>query len=361
MKILALNWRDITHPRAGGAETNVHEILKRLIKKKHKVTLFCGYYQGSKRYDKIDGIEIIRAGNIATVYLLAIFFYFTKFRKENYDLIFENISGTPWMTMLYSRKPRIAIIYHIVGDIFFKEIPFLIALIAYFIESSIMPIFYKNTKVLAISKSEKGDLIDLGFKNLDIINLGLDKKLRPNNKIRSKSPIILHVGRLMYYKRVDILINLMKDVVKQVKDAKLYIVGRGESKESLESLVSELGLNNNVKFFGFVSEKKKLELLQNSWVFVTPSYKEGWGIVVLEANACGVPAISFNVSGLKSSIVNNKTGYLVETEEDMLKKIITLIKDKKLRTKMSKQSIEWSKNFDWNKTTNKFIDVIKHL
>src|SRR3989338_6160985 len=106
MKILALNWRDITHPRAGGAEVNVHEILKRLVKQKHKVTLFCGYYNGAKRYDKIDGINIIRYGNIITVYLWAFIFYISKLRKEKYDLIFENISGAPWMSMLYSRKPR---------------------------------------------------------------------------------------------------------------------------------------------------------------------------------------------------------------------------------------------------------------
>ena len=234
MKILALNWRDITHPRAGGAEVNVHEILKRLVKQKHKVTLFCGYYKGAKRYDNIDGINIIRYGNIITVYFWAFIFYIFRLRKENYDLIFENISGTPWMSMLYSRKPRITIIYHIIGRIYLKEIFFPVALIAMFIESYLMPLLYRNEKVLAISESSREELSEMGFRNIDMISMGIDKNLKPKSKEKSKNPIIIHHGRLMKYKRVEILIRLMRLIIKQHKNIHLYIVGKGEAENNLK-------------------------------------------------------------------------------------------------------------------------------
>ncbi|MBI2667168.1 glycosyltransferase family 4 protein [Candidatus Woesearchaeota archaeon] len=362
MNILALNWRDITHPRAGGAELNVHEILKRLVKQKHKVTLFCGYYNGAKRHDKIDGINVIRYGNIITVYLWAFIFYIFKLRKEKYDLIFENISGAPWMSMLYSRKPRVTIIYHIVGDIYLKEIFFPVALIAMFIESYLMPLLYRNEKVLAISESSREELSKMGFRNIDMISMGIDRNLKPKLKVKSKyNPIIIHHGRLMNYKRVEILVRLMRLVAKKYKNAQLYIVGKGEAENNLKKLTKELHLEDNIKFFGFVSEKKKLELLQKSWIFITPSYKEGWGIVVLEANACGVPAISFDVPGLRNAIINNKTGYLVKDEDEMLEKTIDLIEDKKTRDKMSREAVKWSKNFDWDKTAKTFLNIVKKL
>ena len=360
MKILALNWRDITHPRAGGAEVNVHEILKRLSKQNHKVTLFCGYYKGAKRHENIDGVEIIRYGNIMTVYLWAFILYTFKLRKENYDIIFESISGTPWMSMIYSRKPRVAMIYHIVGEIYFKEIFFPIALIAIFVESYVMPLFYKNENVLAISESSKEEFYRMGFRNINIVPMGISKDLRPNTNAKNKDiPIIVHHGRLMNYKRIDILIRLMKEIIRKYKDAQLYIFGRGEAERELKRLTKGLKLEKNIKFFGFVSENKKLELLQKSWIFVTPSYKEGWGIVVLEANACGVPAISFDVPGLRDSILNNKTGYLVNSENEMLEKILVLIKDKKLRDKMSKEAYKWSRNFSWDNTADRTLEIMK--
>ena len=119
----------------------------------------------------------------------------------------------------------------------------------------------------------------------------------------------------------------------------------------------------NVKFWGFVSEKKKIELMQKSWFAINPSFVEGWSITNIEANACGTPVIGSNVHGIKDSIIDKKTGFLFEygNEKELSEKIKLLLKDAKLRKKMEKEAIKWSKNFSWEKSAQKFINYCSCL
>jgi len=131
LKILFFNWRDITHPQAGGCELHLHEIARRLVKNGHDVTLLCGAYENSKRHDKIDGIEIIRRGQKYTVYFFVFLEYIFNLRNRNFDVIIDDINGVPFFTPLYVRKPKIAIIHHMVKGIFSIELPFIFRFFGY--------------------------------------------------------------------------------------------------------------------------------------------------------------------------------------------------------------------------------------
>ena len=111
-------------------------------------------------------------------------------------------------------------------------------------------------------------------------------------------------------------------------------------------------------FHGHVSEDEKKCLLQRAWVFVTASMKEGWGLVAVEANACGTPAVAFNVPGLCEAIDNPHSGYLVENEEEFVQAVVQLMQDSSLRSDMSYRAVEHARDFCWDDTAAQTFDIL---
>ncbi|MEM5835087.1 MAG: glycosyltransferase family 4 protein [Candidatus Aenigmatarchaeota archaeon] len=356
MKILILNWRCWKHPWAGGAERYLYEISKRLVKRGHEITWFVSSFDGAKEREFEDGIEIIRRGGKFSIYLHAFWYYLKELRKRNFDLVIEDINGVPFLTPLYVWKPKkMGIIHHLVGwKIFSKELKLYQAFIAWLAEK-LIPIFYFHLPFITVSKSSKEELNKNFIKKVSIVQNGLDFKIKAKTQTRKfRKPIIIYLGRFKKYKRIYLLINAFRIVKKRIKDAELWLVGGGDWKFE--------GKVEGVKNFGKVDEKRKKELLTKAWVLVSPSIKEGWGINVIEANACGTPCIAYDVPGLRDSIVDGKTGLLVKENgniEALANAIIKVLEDEKLRNKLSINALKWARRFSWDKSAKEFEKIIK--
>src|SRR3989344_5702101 len=364
MKILILNWRDIKHEWAGGSEVYIFELAKRWVKMGHKVSLFCGQDIREKLPDEdlIDGIKIYRKGGRYSLYFWAIWYYFKKLRKEC-DTIVDVQNGIPFFSILYSRKPKIAIVYHVHGRQFFIELPFPLNLIGFITEKFIFPLFYSNIKIMAISETTKKALIKLGFnkKNINIVYCGIGEKNRKISNSFSKfsQPTILYLGRIKKYKRVDLLVKIMPEILKIVPRARLLIAGWGTEASAVADLSMRSIQRRRVRIIGPVSEFEKRLLLSRSWVFVNPSIGEGWGISIIEANLYGSPAIAFKVAGLSESINNGITGYLVKSEKELVSRMCEILQDQKLRARLSKNALLWSGKFNWDDAANQALKVIE--
>mgnify|MGYP000047010434 CR=1 FL=1 len=365
MKILVQNWRDIKNPEAGGAEVHLHEILKRLARKGHEIVLISSKYKGCKDHEVIDGIKIIRVGNKYFFNFAFFWYYITKLRNEDFDVVIDDVSKIPLCMPFYIRKkPVMAIVHHIHGKTLFKELPLFMALYVYLMERLLIPMFYRKSIIIAVSESTKNELVEFGipFRNIHVIYNGIDNgRFAPGNK--SDMPLILYFGRVKKYKRLDHLIKAFKYVKEKIPDAQLIIAGKGDNYKELITLSKELGIFDSVDFMGEVSEDKKVKLLQEAWVFVTTSEKEGWGITVIEANACGTPVIAYNVPGLRDSVKHGYNGLLVEDGniEALANKIVHLLKDDILRDELSKNAIEWAKQFSWDRSAKEFERLIETI
>ena len=109
------------------------------------------------------------------------------------------------------------------------------------------------------------------------------------------------------------------------------------------------------------SKDMKVKLMQEAWALIAPSVKEGWGMVVTEAAACGTPAIVSNVTGLRDSVVNGKTGIVLSsnpTETEVSLAMLTLLEDRQLRNELSKEAIEFAKKFSWEKSFDTFYQLL---
>src|ERR1035437_7101483 len=166
MNILILNWRDPKNPKSGGAEIVTLEHAKAWIKAGYKVTWFTSKFKHSKTEEFLDGIKIIRAGNFITVYLLAPIFYL--FTKNKFDLVIDEIHGLPFFTPLYVRKPKIAFIHEVAGEIWDYMYPFRINILGKFIE----PFFYLPYEGIPLwtdADSTINDLVKCGIRRKDCV------------------------------------------------------------------------------------------------------------------------------------------------------------------------------------------------
>jgi len=357
MKILIFNWRCWKHPWAGGAEKYLYEISKRLVKRGHKIVWFVSSFEKSEKREIEDGIEIIRRGGRFSVYLYAFWYYLKELKKRNFDLIVDDINGVPFFTPLYVWKPKVAIIHHLMGwKIFSKELKLHQAIIAWLAER-LISLLYFSISFITVSESSKKELKKNLIRRVYVVPNGLNSWMKRHSPIKkTHNPTIIYLGRWKKYKRINLLIEAFKIVKKRMKNAELWLVGKGDWKNYKKV--------EGMKLFGKVSDRKKKELLTKAWVFVNPSIKEGWGITVIEANACGTPCIAYDVPGLRDSVINGKTGLLVKEDgnvEKLAEAIIKILEDEELRRKLSINAIKWAKQFSWDKSAEEFERVIKNI
>ena len=361
MKMLLFNWRDTKHIWAGGAEVYIHELAKRWVASGHSVTLFCGWDGKTKRNETVEGVTVIRRGGFYTVYPLAALYYLLKFRRK-YDVVVDCENGVPFFTPLFTNIPSVLLIHHVHQEVFRQHLRLPLAQIALFLESRLMPTLYKNQPIVTISESSKRDIVDRGWSEVSdvgIVTPGIEAaQFRQSGK--TDEPSFVYLGRLKAYKNVDSCLAAFANIQKKHPRATLTIAGFGEALDSLRQLADRLGVKDSVTFAGRVDDTTRTKLLAEAWVAIQPSSIEGWGITVIEANACGTPVIASDVKGLRDSVLDGKTGILfpVNNVEKLTQAMESLIMNKALRVKLSQEAYIWSKGFDWEKSAKRFEQIL---
>ncbi len=361
-RILIMNWRDTKHAFAGGAEVYIHELAKRWVVKGNQVTLFCGNDGHAYRYEAIDGVQIIRRGGFYFVYVWAFLYYILRLRGR-YDIIIDCENGIPFFTPLYAKEKVVLLIHHVHQDVFTRTLKPPFSWLASFLELKLMPYAYKQTHTMTVSPSSSREILEYGLTKVkpSIVYNGVDLSTYIPGK-KADKPTALYLGRLKYYKSVHVFLKAAAQVLKKIPDAQFIVAGDGEEIIKLRHLASRLGIMSSVTFTGKVQEDEKIALYQQAWVFVNPSFMEGWGITSIEANACGTPVIASDVPGLRDS-VREESGILVPFGEVDLfaDAIIELLTNKKKRTELSETSQKWASRFDWNKSAAKGLEVIEKV
>jgi glycosyltransferase involved in cell wall biosynthesis len=357
MKILWLNWRCWLNPAMGGAEVFTYEVAKRWVASGHEVTLFTSKFPGSKDEETVDGIKIVRAGGRFTVYRQTKKFYSKRFKNEGFDVIIDEINTQPFFATKFAKNGEkvIALIHQLAREFWFYETPFPVSYVGYhFLENRWLK-QYVDVPTVTVSESTRCDLSDLGFKYVSVVPEGLNFEPLKTLPQKDDKPIVVFSGRLKRAKRPDHAIKAFEVVRKRISDAELWVIGDGPFRPKLENAA---GLG--VKFFGNLNSIERREMLKKCWVLIVPGLREGWGLNILEANALGVPAVAYDVPGLRDSVRNQQTGLLAENGniKDLAEKTLGILTDNSLREKLSLDSLDYSKQFSWEKTADEFMKRI---
>ena len=365
MRILWFNHRDITHPQAGGAESYIHEIARRLVTWDHEVTLCCELYPGARSQEEIDGVEVKRMGGKFSLHFLAL-----GVKAAGYDLAVDDIAhGIPFWTPLFVREPICALMMHWHDAVFYEELQFPVAVAARVCERSI-PIVYKRVPWVTISESTKRAMINHGIPpdNVSIASPGINPNVYRPSSTRTRSANVLCISRLKKYKNISDAIYAISAVAETTPDARLIIVGTGDYEDRLRQLVAHLRLKDKVVFRNFVGlrpplEEVKVKLLQQARVFIMPSSFEGFSISMIEAMACGTPVVSSDIDSSKELIKHGYNGFLYPIHRiDLLQRYVQLLlTDDHIHKRMSDNAVETAGQFTLDKTASRFLDIATEI
>jgi len=209
-------------------------------------------------------------------------------------------------------------------------------------------------------------LVDKGFAEsaIDLVYNAVERsEYQHQPQKKSTFPLVGYLGRIKKYKSVNHLILAFSKVIQQIPDARLLIIGDGDYLTELKKLVARLKLEQVVTFVGATSHQQKVDYLNQMWLAVNPSPKEGWGLTVIESNCCGVPVVAADSPGLRDSVVAGKTGLLYPygDHHQLAGQIIKLIQNDQLRTSLAKQCIPWAHRFNWEDSATNMLNLIEKV
>lgn len=366
--ILFLSWRDIKSPKKGGAEVFTHQMLKNIDMDKFEITHFSPISNGLPKEEVIDGIKYIRKGNIFTVIPYAFLHYIT--RRKSIDYVVDQCNTHRFFTPFWvSSSKRIFFIHQMTKEIWFRNTKAPFSYIGYYFEK-LMTYIYKGNRTFTVSNSTKKDLIEMGLNSNKILILpeGIDFVPWDKNGFLEKERDITftYVGRFSKYKGIDATIESFGMIKKDHPDAKLWIIGKKDQRyidEVLKPIMKSYNLtemdgtgSGDVKFFGFVSDELKLELMSRSHYLVFPSEREGWGLTITEAAAVGTPSIVYNSAGLVDAVDGGNRGYIVDENSSLgLYKMMSYVVSENVQYDyMRDMAHEYSKRFQWIRTASVF-------
>lgn len=210
------------------------------------------------------------------------------------------------------------------------------------------------------------DKIEIIPNGIDIKEYDIPKskyECRKYLNLPTKGKIIIFVGALTKRKGVDVLLKAMKEVANTFPDSYLVFVGDGLMKKNLENMSKTLEIDHIIRFEGFVTGIKKVMLYKSSDILVLPSFSEGFGMVLLEACACGIPIVVSDLDAVKIIVKNGHNGLFARKGDnrDFAEKIISLFRDENKMQVMSQNAKDIAKKFSWDLIANRTCETYQKL
>jgi glycosyltransferase involved in cell wall biosynthesis len=363
LRVLAVNFRDPAHPEAGGAELHLEHILLEAVRRGFDVTWLAAGFPGGAPEARHRGIRIVRRGDWWSFGAAVPGVLRRELAAPPPDLVIEDVNKIPCFTPWWTRARVAVIVPHLFGATAFREASFPIALAVVALEG-LIPLAYRRSRFLAISESTRDDLARRGIPRgrVAVVHCGLDHEhYRPEpHAAKSARPTVLYIGRVRRYKGVDWVMRAMPGVLARVPEARLVVVGDGPYLPELEREARRRGLAHAVEFAGFLPRAEKVRRLSEAWVLVQPSPKEGWGLTVVEAGACGTAVVAADSPGLRDSVRKDETGLLVPWGDDagLADALARVLEDRTLRERLAAAGLKWAARFTWPDCARRSLDAL---
>jgi len=345
----------------GGGEYVFKTIAKTMTQNGHKVWVITNKVKDEK-YEESENLKIITVnptiqykGGLPPTFADNIRYAINAFQKgrkiiksQNIDVIHSNnfspaLAGS--LISYFTKTPHITTIHDIFSTYdkdFWKKwtkqsnVSSTNARLVPFFEKLMMK--FRFDCIHTVSDSTKNDIQKIGTKKpIHVIPNCIQDEQQVI--VEPKKNQFVYLGRLVFYKNVEVIIKSFKTVTEQFPDAKLVIAGDGPHKSSLQELTNKLDISNNITFAGYVTPDEKKKLLAESNALLFPSVIEGFGLVMLESFQQKRPVIVSNIPPMSDIIQHNKTGLTIDPHDEnkWAEKIIQLINNPNISDKMGKE------------------------
>jgi glycosyltransferase involved in cell wall biosynthesis len=350
-RVHMLAWRDLYDPEAGGSEVHAGNVAKLWADAGIEITMRSSYAQGHPPFGKRDGYRVIRkAGRYMVFPRAAITEAIHKYGP--YDGMVEIWNGMPFLSPVWCRSAKVVFLHHMHREMWQMTLPPNLARWGDLLEHRIAPPLYRRTRIVTLSHSSRDELIqEAGFRPslVSVVPPGIDPRFCPGGT-RSATPLVVAVGRIVPVKRYDELVHVLAELKLRHPALEAVIVGEGYEKPAIEELIESLGVGDWLTLAGRLSDDDVVALYRRAWVLASASAREGWGMTITEAAACGTPAVATRISGHLDAMQHGVTGLLADTPRDMVGQLDAVLGDEVLRQRLSRGALLHASQYTWANT-----------
>ncbi|HYZ97130.1 MAG TPA: glycosyltransferase family 4 protein [Acidimicrobiales bacterium] len=359
-RVHVLAWRDLDDVEAGGSEIHIHEVARRWAAAGVEVTQRTSWAQGQPTDAMRDGYRVIRRAGRYQVFPRAAAAELLG-RSGPRDVLLEIWNGMPFFSPLWNPGPRVVFLHHVHAEMWDMTLGPVLGRAGRLLERRLAPPLYRRSTVATPSESSKREIVDeLGFSpaQVHVVPDGVDGRFSPGGT-RSPHPLVVAVGRLVPVKRYDLLVRAAHAARRRVPNLRLDIVGEGYERPRIEAVVDELGARGWVTLHGFIDEAEKIDLYRRAWIVASASAREGWGLTLSEAAACGTPAVATRIGGHIDAVVDGVGGVLAPGDSDSLGEALgRVLADDELRRRLGDGARRHASELTWDHTAMGLMRVV---
>jgi glycosyltransferase involved in cell wall biosynthesis len=352
-------WRDLDDPEAGGSEIHAHEVLSRWAAAGVDVRLWTSRVDGAAREVERSGYTAERIAGRYAVFPRTALRGLTG-RIGSGDGIVEIWNGMPFLSPLWSRRPRVVFLHHVHAEMWQMVLSRAMARFGHTIEHVLAPPFYRHQPIVTLSESAKREIVErlgLPAENITVAPPGIDARF-DIGRAKAPQPLVVTVGRLVPVKRFEWYIDAMTKLRAEYPDLEAVVVGEGYERPALEARVRAAGAEEWLTLPGRLGDQELVDLYRRAWLVVSTSVREGWGMTLTEAGACGTPAVATRIAGHEDAVSDGESGLLVDTMDDAVTAAAAILSDDELRARLSEGARRMAARFTWDRTARISFGVL---
>ena len=356
-RIHLLAWRDLLDPEAGGSEVHASRVAGVWAAAGLDVTVRTSSAAGHPAYSSRDGYQVIRKSGRYAVFPRAALSGLLG-RTGPRDGLVEVWNGMPFFSPLWARSPRVVVLHHVHADMWRMVIkPAALARVGELIEFRLAPPVYRRSRIVTLSESSRTEIVDLLGMDpalVDVVPPGVDGQFSPGGS-RSRHPLVVAVGRLVPVKRFDRLVETLVELRRSHRDLQAVIVGEGYERDLVESQIRVAGAGGWLSLPGRLSDADLVELYRRAWVLTSASAREGWGMTITEAGACGTPAVVSDIAGHRDAVAHGVSGLL---SDDLGRDLDLVLRDASRRDALGAGATTRAAGLSWEMTARGTLEAL---
>ena len=289
---------------------------------------------------------------------------FLRIKIDNEDILYSTSDFLPDVLPAFCQKIKnkyaywVQKIFHLIPTNRF--IPHFAQKISFFLIKNFADLVIVDNRLL------QEELIRQGFdaNKIEVNPPGIDvkyfKDIKPSGE---KGYDANFLGRLHPSKGIFDLVDVWKLVCENKPNAKLAIIGEGDErfKGELKKRIKDANLEHNIDVLGYLEDDETFGIIKASKVFVFPSHEEGFGIAILEAMACSLPVVAWNLPFYKEVFPRGMVRVPIGNIKEFAETVLKLLKDEQLREGMSRETREISQGYDWDNVAKRELELIENL
>jgi glycosyltransferase involved in cell wall biosynthesis len=266
--------------------------------------------------------------------------------------VVEIWNGMPFFSPLWARRPRVVFLHHVHAEMWQMVLSRAMARLGNTIEHGLAPPLYRRESIVTLSESSKREIVErlgLSAAQITVAPPGIDSRF-VGGGAKAADPLVVTVGRLVPVKRFAWFIDATAKLHAERPNLKAVVVGEGYERPALEAQVRAAGAGEWLSLPGHLGDQELVDLYRRAWLVISTSVREGWGMTLTEAGACGTPAVATRIAGHEDAVVHGESGLLVDTMDDVVTAAAAILSDEKLRSRLGEGARRTAERFTWDRT-----------